>query len=69
MLYIDYHFDLSDGYILFDEELHLASQEKKPDQIWGTLPAGWKDGDMFKLQVSANGRVMLVKATQPNGGL
>jgi hypothetical protein len=69
MLYIDYNFDLEDGYILFDDELHLASQEKKPDRIWGTLPKGWKDGDMFKLQLNGSGRVMLVKATQPNGGL
>lgn len=69
MLYVDYNFDLSDGYIMFDEELHLSTQEKKPDHIWGKLPEGWKDGDMFKLQVSGNGRVMLVKATQPNGGL
>lgn len=69
MLYIDYHFDLSDGGIIFDNELHLATQEKKPDQVWGKLPAGWKEGDMFKLQVNANGQVMLIKASQPNGGL
>ena len=69
MLYVDYNFDLTDGYIMFDEELHLGSQPKKEDQIWGKLPIGWKEGDMFKLQVNGSGRVMLVKATQPNGGL
>jgi len=60
MLYIDYHFDLGDGYIMFDEELHLSSQEKKPDQVWGSLPASWKEGDMFKLTL-VNDRVVLVK--------
>jgi hypothetical protein len=69
MLYVDYHFDMEDGYIKFDEELHISSQPKKPDQIWGSLPSGWKEGDMFKLQVNGEGRVVLVKATQPNGGL
>lgn len=60
MLYIDYNFDLGDGYIKFDEELHLASQEKKPDQVWGTLPPSWKEGDVFKLKL-VNGNVVLVK--------
>ena len=60
MLYLDYHFDLSDGYMKFDEELHLVTQEKKPDQIWGTLPAGWREGDVFKLKL-IDDRVVLVK--------
>ena len=60
MLYVDYVFDLENGYIKFDEELHLASQEKKPDQIWGTLPSGWVEGDVFKLKL-VNDRVVLVK--------
>lgn len=69
MLYVDYHFDITDGYIAFDNELHLASQEKKPDQVWGKLPATWKDGDMFKLQIDGRGRVILRKMTDSDGGL
>lgn len=69
MLYVDYVFDLSDGGIMFDDELHLNGQPKKSDQVWGKLPSGWKEGDMFKLQLGGDGRVMLVKATNQNGGL
>lgn len=63
MLYIDYAFDISDSGIKFDKELHLATQEKKPDQVWGKLPETWREGDMFKLMLSNTGRVLLVKAT------
>lgn len=63
MLYVDYVFDITDVGIAFDNELHLASQEPKPDQIWGTLPASWKEGDMFKLLLTNDGRVVLRKAT------
>lgn len=63
MLYLDYAFDLSDGQIMFDEELHLNGQPKKPDQVWGKLPASWKEGDMFKLQINGAGRVVLIKST------
>jgi hypothetical protein len=61
MLYIDYHFDMEDGYIKFDEELHISSQPKKPDQIWGSLPSGWKDGDLFMLKTTEDGRVILYR--------
>lgn len=60
MLYIDYHFDIEDGYLKFDEELHISSQEKKPGQVWGSLPPSWKEGDVFKLTL-VNDRVVLVK--------
>lgn len=63
MLYIDYDFDLSDAGIWFDKELHLAAQEKKPDQVWGKLPPSWREGDMFKLMINGSGQVTLVKAT------
>ena len=60
MLYVDYTMDLTDGAILFDNELHLNGQPQKPHQIWGKLPDGWKEGDTFKLTL-INGRVALIK--------
>lgn len=60
MLYVDYNLDLGDSYIKFDSELHLSTQEKKPDQVWGKLPSSWKEGDTFKLTL-VNGNVVLVK--------
>lgn len=60
MLYVDYVFDLSDSGIMFDNELHLNGQQKKPDQVWGKLPAAWKEGDKFVLKL-INDRVVLVK--------
>ena len=60
MLYVDYNFDLTDGAIVFDDELHLNGQPKKPDQVWGKLPASWKEGDKFELRL-INNRVVLVK--------
>lgn len=69
MMYVDYVFDLTDGHIGFDNELHLAGQPRKDGEVWGKLPASWKEGDIFKLQVNANGRVYLVKMTDGDGGL
>lgn len=63
MIYVDYQFKLTDGAIAFDPELHLINQSKKPDQVWGKLPAGWKEGDMFKLTL-IDDNVVLIK--QPN---
>jgi hypothetical protein len=57
MLYVDYKFDLCEDIIIFDEELKLLSKDKpKP---WGNLPGNWKDGDLFMLKVTPNGRVAL----------
>jgi len=28
------------------------------------LPEGWKEGDMFKVVIGANGQVTLIKSTQ-----
>lgn len=47
MRYIDYHWDLSPGRILLDEELDIDA-------------LGWNHGDLFKV-VNHNGRAMLVK--------
>lgn len=49
MLYVDYHFDISPGGIVLDEELTLTK-----------LP-GFQPGDVFVLEQTASGRVMLVK--------
>jgi hypothetical protein len=57
MLYVDYNFDLSDDAIIFDSELRLKEQSN--ENKWGSLPAAWKDGDLFMLKVSENGRVVL----------
>jgi hypothetical protein len=57
MLYVDYHFDLSENGIILDEDLKLSGQDKvKP---WGNLPENWKDGDLFMLKISPSGRVVL----------
>lgn len=57
MLYVDYNFDIAEDRIILDEELRLSSQ--KNDNGWGHLPPNWKDGDLFMLKVSENGRVVL----------
>ena len=61
MLYIDYHFDLNDNIIILDKELRLKSQSN--ESCWGSLPSSWKEGDMFKLVVGANGHVTLIKVS------
>ena len=57
MLYVDYHFDISENGIILDEELRLSSQDNPKD--WGYLPQNWKDGDLFMLKISPSGRVVL----------
>ncbi len=59
MIYVDYNFDLSDNIIIFDQELKLKGQVNSND--WGTLPDGWKEGDLFKLVIGANNTVTLIK--------
>jgi hypothetical protein len=57
MLYVDYNFDIHENGIMFDKELKLCSQEN--GNKWGNLPENWKDGDLFMLKVSPQGKVVL----------
>ena len=49
MLYVDYHFDISPNGILMDEELTLEKLQ------------GFKPGDVFVLEQTPTGRVILRK--------
>jgi hypothetical protein len=62
MMYVDYVFDIEEGYIGLDSELKLCGQNN--ENGWGNLPKSWKSGDIFKLVVSETGKVFLQK--QPN---
>ena len=62
MMYVDYVFDIEEGYIGLDSELKLCGQNN--ENGWGNLPKSWKSGDTFKLVVSETGKVFLQK--QPN---
>jgi len=59
MLYVDYNFDLCDNTIIFDRELKLKEQSN--DNGWGNLPVAWKDGDLFMLKKTEDGRVILYR--------
>jgi hypothetical protein len=57
MLYVDYTFDMHENGIMFDEELKLKTQPNTNG--WGNLPTNWKDGDLFMLKVTPQGKVVL----------
>jgi hypothetical protein len=59
MLYVDYNFDLNENMILFDDELKLCGQMN--GNKWGNLPEGWKEGDLWRLMINANGKVCMMK--------
>ena len=59
MLYVDYNFDLNENMILFDKELKLHGHVN--GNSWGNLPEGWKEGDLWKLMLDANGRVCMMR--------
>jgi len=50
MRYIDYSWDLEPERILFDEELDIEN-------------LGWKPGDLFKVEVTEDGRKVLRKVS------
>jgi hypothetical protein len=62
MIYTGYNFDLNDNIIILDEELKLVEQAN--DKSYGNLPAGWKQGDTFRLTISANNTVCLIKVNK-----
>ena len=64
MLYVDYNLDMDEGYLALDKELRLSSQDKPAGQVWGSLPATWQEGDLFKLSINNTGQVMFKKVTQ-----
>lgn len=64
MLYVDYHFDMDEGYLALDKELRLSSQERPEGQVWGSLPSTWQEGDVFKLSINNSGQVVFRKVTQ-----
>jgi hypothetical protein len=59
MLYVDYNFDLENNTIIFDRELKLKEQSN--ENGWGNLPEAWKDGDLFMLKTTEDGRVILYR--------
>jgi hypothetical protein len=59
MLYVDYYFDLNDNMILFDKELKLHGHDN--ENSWGNLPEGWKEGDLWRLMLDANGKVCMMR--------
>lgn len=59
MMYVDYVFDIEEGFIGLDSDLKLKDQ--KNENGWGNLPKSWKEGDLFALKISESGKVFLVK--------
>jgi hypothetical protein len=62
MIYIDYNFDLNENMIVFDEDLKLCGQDN--EKKWGNLPESWKEGDLWKLMINANGKVCMMKVKE-----
>jgi hypothetical protein len=58
-MYVDYVFDIEDGFIGLDSDLKLQGQNN--ENKWGNLPKSWKPGDLFRLQIAESGKVFLVK--------
>lgn len=59
MMYVDYVFDIDEGFIGLDSDLKLKNQNN--ENGWGNLPKSWKEGDLFVLKISESGKVFLVK--------
>jgi hypothetical protein len=59
MKYLDYNFDLNDNMIVFDDDLKLSGQSNI--KSWGNLPESWKDGDLWRLMLDANGKVCMMR--------
>jgi hypothetical protein len=59
MIYVDYNFDLNENMIVFDDELKLCGQDNV--NKWGNLPEGWKEGDLWRLMINANGKVCMMR--------
>jgi hypothetical protein len=66
MLYVDYNFDLNENMILFDEDLKLCGHNN--GNSWGNLPETWKEGDLWRIMINANGKdcMMKVKRSDSN---
>ena len=59
---MDYNFDLNDNMILFDAELKLCKQDN--GNKWGNLPESWKEGDLWRLMLNANGKVCMMRVKE-----
>jgi hypothetical protein len=57
MLYVDYNFDLENNTIMLDSDMRLEGYELPG--AGGRLPEKWKDGDLWMMKVSPDGRVVL----------
>jgi hypothetical protein len=62
MLYLDYTFDLNDNMILFDKELKLHGHTNENN--WGNLPESWREGDLWRLMLDANGKVCMMRVKE-----
>jgi hypothetical protein len=59
MVYVDYKFDLNENIIMFDKDLKLCGQINGNN--WGNLPETWKEGDLWRTMISANGDVCMMR--------
>ena len=59
MKYVDYHFDLNENIIMFDDDLKLCGQLN--ENKWGNLPEGWREGDLWRMMTGANGTVCMMR--------
>ncbi len=59
MMYVDYVLDIGENALILDRDLKLKEQTN--ENVYGNLPASWKQGDLFEIKVGSTGRVSFVK--------
>jgi hypothetical protein len=58
-MYVDYTLDIGEKALILDRDLKLKDQSN--ENVYGNLPASWKQGDLFEIKVGPTGRVSFVK--------
>jgi hypothetical protein len=58
-MYVDYVLDIGENALILDRDLKLKEQTN--ENVYGNLPASWKQGDLFEIKIGSTGRVCFVK--------